>query len=206
MSNRGILDRFFPVKYDFFLLLSRQAELNSLVVGALSDWLEKGGDGKALLEKYRAETDNVRMELEKNLVAAFSTPFERGDIYLLSVDMNKVNDYTMSTYLSMTDFGVPSDPAIKRMVAQLKDGVDLFREAVADLSKRPAHAEERIPGMRSSHAEIEQIYRDAMAALFAGGDPMHALVLREVYHHIKDASANLNYSVDTLHRIIVELT
>lgn len=206
MSNRGILDRFFPVKYDFFQLLSQQAELNSLVVGALSDWLDNGSDGKTLLEKYRIDTDNVRMELEKNLVAAFSTPFERGDIYLLSVDMNKVNDYTMSTYLSMTDFGVPSDPTIKSMVAKLKDGTDLFREAVADLSKRPAHAEERIPGMRSSHTEVEQLYRDAMAELFAGADPMHALVLREVYHHIKDASANLNYSVDTLHRIIVELT
>jgi hypothetical protein len=34
---------------------------------------------------------------------------------------------------------------------------------------------------------------------------MQALKQREVYHHIKDASSNLDESVDVLHRIIVRL-
>ena len=35
---------------------------------------------------------------------------------------------------------------------------------------------------------------------------MYALKQREVYHHIKDASTNLDDAVDLLHRIIVRLT
>ena len=206
MSKRNFLDRLFPVKYDFFKLLSRQAEINALTVGVLSSWLRDGGDGKTSLDSYRKEADQVRMELERNLIAAFSTPFERGDIYSLSVDMNKVNEYTISTFLSMTDFGVSCDGTILKMAEELRTGVTLFQDAVRDLNKNPAAAEGKIPGLRASRSLIEQDYRDGMSALFAGGDPMHALLLREVYHHMKDASANLDYAVDTLHRIIVELT
>lgn len=205
MSSKSILDRLFPPKYDFFSSLERQAQINALSVSALSDWLS-GGSGSETLESYRQEADKVRLGLEKDLVAAFSTPIERGDLYLLSVDMDKVLEYVRSTHLAMRDFAIESDGTITDMVGQLKVAVGLFYEAVKNLKDAPEKSEELIPEMRKSHISVEQLYRDGMAVLFSGGDAMHALKLREVYHHIKDAATNLDYSVDTLHRIIVGLT
>ena len=205
MSSKSILDRLFPPKYDFFSSLERQAQINALSVSALSDWLS-GGSGSETLESYRQEADKVRLGLEKDLVAAFSTPIERGDLYLLSVDMDKVLEYVRSTHLAMRDFAIESDGTITDMVGQLKVAAGLFYEAVENLKDAPEKSEELIPEMRKSHISVEQLYRDGMAVLFNGGDAMHALKLREVYHHIKDAATNLDYSVDTLHRIIVGLT
>ena len=207
MKQRGILDRLFPPKYDFFDLLSKQAQINAMGISALNNWLKSGRDSDGeILERCRREADEVRLSLEKNLVAAFSTPIERGDIYSFSVDMDKVMEYAMSTLLSMKSFEVKTDHIIEDMAAQLKVGVDLFLESVKNLKKDPVQSEQVIPGIRNTHAAAEQLYRDGMAALFHGGDPMYALKLREVYHHIKDASTNLDDSVDILHRIIVGLT
>ncbi|MGE4354380.1 MAG: DUF47 domain-containing protein [Oscillospiraceae bacterium] len=206
MSNRNFLDRLFPPKYDFFNSLARQAQVNALGVSALTDWLSGGGNRNETMEQYRREANEIRLGLEKDLIAAFSTPIERGDLYLFSVDMDKVLEYVISTLLSMRDFGIEPDETIKAMIGQLKMGVDRFCDAVKSLRSAPEASEKLIPDMRSAHTAVEQLYRDGMAALFDHGDPMYALKLREVYHHIKDAAANLDYSVDMMHRIIVGLT
>jgi len=207
MDNRNMLERLFPAKYDFFDLLDRQSQINAQGISALVEWLKSGRDSDGdVLERCRQEADEVRLSLEKDLVAAFYTPIERGDLYLFSVDMDKVIEYALSTLLSIKAFGVKVDSTIEGMAGQLKTGVDLFLEAVRYLKEDPAKSEKLIPGMRSAHASAEQLYRDGMTVLFNCGDPMYALKLREVYHHIKDASSNLDYSVDTLHRVIVGLT
>jgi len=53
---------------------------------------------------------------------------------------------------------------------------------------------------------VEQLYRDGMARVFKGCDPIDALRHREVYHHIKDASSNLEDAVNILHKIVIRLT
>lgn len=207
MKSRNILDRLFPAKYDFFDGLAKQAQCNALGISALSDWLRSGLDRDGgVLERSRQEADEIRLSFEKDLVNAFSTPIDREDLYLFSVDMDKVIEYALSTLLSMRAFGMEADAVIADMAGQLKTGADLFLEAVKNLKDAPAKSEQLIPAMRNTHVLAERLYMDGMAALFACGDPMRALKFREVYHHLKDASENLDYSVDTLHRIIVGLT
>jgi hypothetical protein len=58
--------------------------------------------------------------------------------------------------------------------------------------------------MRNTHASVEQLYRDGMAALFNCGDPIYALKLRESTTY-QGRLLHLDYSVDTLHSIIVGL-
>jgi uncharacterized protein Yka (UPF0111/DUF47 family) len=145
------------------------------------------------------------MSLEEKLVEAFSTPFDRGDIYTISVEMDRVLEYAKSTLLSMMAFDVKPDEIIAGMMEKLREGVHIFSESIKQLQHDPHLAEKQIPKIRSTHLVIEELYRDGMKAVFAGDDPMHALRQREVYHHIKDASSNLDESVDVLHRIIVRL-
>lgn len=206
-EKRNVIDRMFPIKYHFHQMLSIQANSNALGVGALFNWLKDGlEDQSNALGKHVEEADTVRMEMEKNLTEAFSTPFDRGDIYSISVGMNRVLKYAESTLLSMEAFNVKSDETIINMVAQLKLGVDIFSEAVSNLKKNHGKSEEAVSKIRATHRNIEKLYRDGMILVFAGADPMAAIKKREVYHHIKDASTNLEETVDVLHRIIVRLT
>jgi len=205
MSN--LLDRVFPPKYDFYAMLSEQAHLNAQGVDALFNWLKDASvmESNALRQELKA-ADEIRMELERTLIDAFTTPFDRGDIYSISIGMNKVIEYAESTLLSMQAYDMSANPVIIGMVAILKEGTDQFAEAVACLKADPVQTESSIAGIRQTHDRIEQFYREAMSAVFKSDNPMEALRQREVYHHIKDASANLDSAVDILHKIVVRLT
>lgn len=207
MEKRNIIDRIFPIKYHFHQMLFMQAQSNALGVGALYDWLKSSAESDCeVLTRYVKEADEIRMEMEKNLTEAFATPFDRGDIYSISVGMNRVLKYAQSTLISMKTFDVKANETIISMVEQLNLGVEIFAEAVQDLKKNHGKSEEAVGKMRATHREIEKLYMDGMVFVFAGADPMEALKKREVYHHIKDASTNLEETVDVLHRIIVRLT
>jgi hypothetical protein len=202
-----LLDRLFPPKYDFFAMLSEQAQLNAQGVDALFNWLKDASaiESSALRQELKA-ADEIRMELERKLIDAFTTPFDRGDIYSISIGMNKVIEYAESTLLSMQAYEITANPVMIGMVAILKEGTDQFAESVAHLKTNPYETESHIAGIRQTHDRIEQSYREAMSAVFKSNNPMEALRQREVYHHIKDASTYLDSAVDILHKIVVRLT
>lgn len=207
MDNQNIFDRIFPIKYDFYEMLDRQAGANVNGINALCNWLDGTAEAEyeALIRSVE-EADKIRMLLEKDLIEAFSTPFDRVDIYSISVSMDKVIEYAKSTLLSMKAYEVSPDKMIINMTEKLKAGADIFLESVKGLKNNLSAAHQNITLLRETHVEIEQIYRDGMSHLFKSSDPMFALKYREVYHHIKDASENLENSVDILHRIVVRLT
>ena len=206
MDKKNIIDRIFPVKYRFYEMLYKQACANASGVNALYNWVKNASavESEALNLHVKA-ADDVRMSMERDLVEAFSTPFDRGDIYSISVGMNEVLKYAQSSLLSMEAFEVKPDATIVNMIEQLKTGVDIFAQAVRDLKTDPNKSEQAVVKMRDTHVQIEKFYISGMTAVFLSGDPMYALKQREVYHHIKDASTNLDDTVDVLHRIIVRL-
>ena len=85
-------------------------------------------------------------------------------------------------------------------------GTEVFSESIEALKYNPTQSGQNISKMRYAHLAIEQLYRDGMANVFEKHDPMYALKQREVYHHIKDASGNLENAVNILHKIVVRLT
>jgi len=207
MAKQKFIDRLFPVKYNFYKMLSDQARMNLSGVDAMHKWLAgaSGAEEQRLIQSVK-DADVIRMDLEKNLIQAFSTPFDRGDIYSISVGMDKVIEYVQSTLLSMEAYDVPANNVITRMVENLRKGVAIFAEAIELLEREPLEAEMKIAGIRETHNVIEQLYRDGMTDEFKSNDPIDVAKHREVYHHIKDASANQEDAVNILHRIVVRLT
>ena len=207
MAKIHFIDHLFPVKYNFYAMLSSQAHMNLSGVEVLCKWLESGltAESEILLQDVE-RADEIRMNLEKNLIQAFSTPFDRGDIYSISASMDKVIEYVKSTLLSMQAYNLKADGIIISMGEKLMKGAGIFAESIDYLQNNPLKAEKNIAGIRMTHREIEQLYRDGMTAVFNSSDPIAAIKKREVYHHIKDASSNLEETVDILHRIVVRLT
>lgn len=206
MEKRSIMERFFPDKCDFYEILDKQAEINAFGVDMLYKWVSSGTDEeKQKLLLYVNDADEARMSMESKLIEAFSNPFNKADIYSFSIGMDKIIKYTKSTLLSMETFEVAPDDTIIHMVGKLKEGTDFLLESINILKNNPIKSQENIIKMRATHTEIEQLYREGMATLFKTSDSMNAIKHREVYHHIKDASLNLEDTVDIFHRIVVRL-
>jgi uncharacterized protein Yka (UPF0111/DUF47 family) len=207
MKTGSILDRLFPTKYDFFNMLHAQAEINAQCVNSLLEWLKDDSEEECKrIVQFSEQADEVRKKLEVNLVEAFATPFDRGDIYSISISMHKVVEYAKSTLFSIQTYHIMPDEIVLTMAEELKKGTELFSDAVRLLNRDIVASEQNIFPLRATHVAIEALYRKGMSMVFQKNDPIEAIKQREIYHHIKDASSNQEDSVDILHRIIVRLT
>lgn len=204
--GRG-LGSIFPPKYDFHGMLLAQADKTSDGVRALADWLKLNDldmppDELARIEQ---EADDMRHDMERLLLEAFSTPFDRQDIYSISRQMDYILNYCLSTAIEMRAFGVHPDEATISMAVNLQQGTTKVKEAIAIMARHPAQADVMIREMRRWEREIEVLYVASLSAVFESESPIEAMKKREVYHHLKDAGRTLSITIDILHRIIVEL-
>jgi uncharacterized protein Yka (UPF0111/DUF47 family) len=205
-EKKPLLDRIFPLRYDFDKMLHDQAVVTAEGIETLEAWLEEAklSDPKELIER-EDDADKIRHDLEHKLMEAFSTPFDRQNIYAISHQMDLILDFALSTALEMRAFGVYPDDAIRRMTGALLRGVRLVADALKIMVGHPERVDAMIRDMRAAEHEIEKVYVQSMSVLLQGRDAFEALKKREIYHHLKDAGRNLGGTVDTLHRIIVSL-
>ncbi len=205
-DSKPLLDRIFPPRYDFGRMLQDQAAATVHGVETLGAWLKEGklDEPKALHDGEKA-ADRIRHDLERKLMEAFSTPFDRQNIYELSHQMDQILDFALSTALEMKAFDLPPDAAIMGMAEILIKGVRLLSEAIKVMVSHPEDVEPMIRGLRVQVVEMEKLYVMSMSSLLKGGDPFVALKKREIYHHLKDAGRSMGGTIDTIHRIIVSV-
>jgi uncharacterized protein Yka (UPF0111/DUF47 family) len=205
-KGRGVLNRIFPSDYDFYGMLGRQADQTAVGVKTLITWLEAGASSEPMdLIKEEDKGDLLRLEMERLLLEAFSTPFDRQDIYAMSRQMDHILNYSMSTAYEMRAFGVKPDEATMSMARSLLNGTELVARCVLLLKSDPKEAEKNIRRLREYEHDIEKTYVRSMALVFASDEAIMAMKKREIYHHLKDAGRNLSITVDVLHRVIVGL-
>jgi len=206
MGKKSFLDRLFPAKYDFYGMLREQAEITAQGVSTLLAWLENPSpENYDLLIKLTIQADIVRMEMEKKLIEAFSTPFDRQDIYYISVQMDRIIEYSRTTMQSIKEYEVQVDNYIIKMVRELCEGTVIFAHAVALLEKNPIGVQDQIQIIRRSLEAVEESYRKGMSAAFKTSDVMGAIKYHDVKCQLRDAAYFLSYSADILHKIVVRL-
>jgi len=206
MASHNFWERFFPVERDFYKMISDQARATTNGVRKLHDWLNsRSEEDYKLLFSQVIEADRIRFNMQDNLIEAFSTPFDRQDIYTLSVGMARIVEYTKSTLQEMEAFEVKADSTILHMVEQLAIGTDKLAEAIEGLKEEPLMSKMQIIDIRKAQLSIQNDYRVGMVELFKSTDIMYAMRYREVYHHIKDAAIHLGYTTDALHKIVVRV-
>lgn len=203
-TKKGLGDRLFPPKHDFYRMLQEQSDETVIAVKALVDWLKSADlpEPRDLIQ-IEQHADDIRHDMEHVLVESFSTPFDRQDIYSISRQMDYVINWSLSTALEMRAFRIKPDAALLRMAEALLRGVELMSDAIRIMQSEPAKAETFVPLMRRAVRDIDETYVKALAEAFEEEDLRTPLKKREIYHHLRDAGRNLVATVDTLHRIIV---
>lgn len=205
-DKRPLIDRIFPPRYDFEGMLVEQAKITSIGVRELVDWLKRGATEEPKeLATLEQRADDVRHDLEHRLQEAFSTPFDRQDIYTISRQMDQVLNFSLSTAVEMRAFEVAPSQGIIGMAEALCKGALLLPEDIEMMRTKNRQAQDLIRRIREHMHEVENAYIQSMTLLFSQSDAITALKNREIYHHLRDAGRNLSSTIDILHRIIVEI-
>jgi uncharacterized protein Yka (UPF0111/DUF47 family) len=205
-GRRGILDRIFPLEHDFLQMLLDQAVQTQAGVEAFVAWLETDCSGPPdEVRRIERDLDRMRYELEETLIDAFSTPFDREELYSLSRQMDYILNFSTETAREMHAFGVRPDRTIDRMSLLLLEGTRTVVRAVSVMTSDEERVRESIREGRAALHRIEDAYIDGLAELFRGSDSMEALRRREIYHHLRDGGRALRGTLDVLHRAVVGL-
>lgn len=200
-EKKGLLDGLFPPKFDFHAMLVSQAEATvkgvELLLSALKG--ERDHNLDTLVELDRS-TDEFRHDMERKLGEAFSTPFDRQDIYSMSRQLESVMNFARTTLVEMDAFEVESDRCMLDMTEHLLVGTREIAEALRVLSGGLDKTDRIIKVLRKEEDLLEETYILGMREVFLLPDHMMVLKKREIYHHLKDAGRALGASADILHR------
>lgn len=206
MSEINFFDKIFPKKYDFYSMLFNQSNINYQIINALNRWIKNKSeaDSNDLINKKK-EADQLRILLEHDLVEAFATPFDRQDLYSISVAMNKISNCSISIFKTIKTLSIEADSTIIEMANLLSEGSSELSDAILILEKKPEESQSKIEKIRITQQSMEDIYISGLAELFTNNDSISILKYQEVYNVFKEAAILLGETVDIYHRICVRM-
>jgi len=214
----------FPQVTDFQALLARQCRLLEQTLQALEAFLDDPRAEHVAEVRHGIESGRMlgRDSLDR-LHRSFITRIDREDIYLLLTRVDHVFDYAETSMRELEVLDVKADTWMKAMVAQLRDGATALTEGFQRFRERPEQAEPCAARARDAEREVEELYRKALADMFAGEDFQKAvggaaaqsgrecieflvdrIKRREVYRHLSNAADRLAHVGEALHDLSVK--
>ncbi|MGD2129648.1 MAG: DUF47 family protein [Lysobacterales bacterium] len=214
----------FPQVPDFQALIAEQCRLLEQTWQALEAFLDDARTEH--VHEVRRCIDSGRAlgrDGLDRLHRSFITRIDREDIYLLLTRVDHVFDYAETSMRELEVLGVSADTWMKAMVAQLREGASALTEGFVRFRERPEQAEPFAARARHAEREVEALYRDALAELFAGEGYQSAtnnaatlsgreciefvvdrIKRREVYRHLSNAADRLAHVGEALHDLSVK--
>lgn len=193
----------------FVELLVMQAKYAVEGMEALREYIHKPDEALARkVSKIEKEADEVRRILIDELNHTFVTPFDREDIFALSLTIDDVLDYADTTVEELVMFKVAPNKYIDRMVSLLADAATELYRAVLRLEDHPSVANDHAVRAKALENRVEQVYREALAHLFDKPDSlegvMEILKLREIFRHLSNAADRGDEAANVIGDIIVK--
>lgn len=193
----------------FLELLVQQAEYTVHGMEALKEYMKEQDDTLAeRVSRMESEADEIRRILIDELNRTFVTPFDREDIFALSLTIDDILDYAESTVDEMVTLKVEPNPYLERMVSLLYDAaVEIYR-GVERLEDHPNVANDHAVRAKALENRVESVYREALADLFQDPgdlkDVMGILKLREIYRHLSNAADRGDQAANAIGDIVVK--
>jgi predicted phosphate transport protein (TIGR00153 family) len=193
----------------FLELLIKQAECTVEGMQTLLKYVREPTEERAhKVTEIEKEADEVRRILIDELNRTFVTPFDREDIFALSLTVDDVLDYGNTTMEEMHVLGVEPNVFIERMVSLLTDAAREIYNSVLRLEDHPNVANDHAVRAKALENRVETVYREAIADLFRMPRDIDHVVemlkLREIYRHLSNAADRGDAAANVIGDIVVK--
>ncbi len=194
----------------FLRLLCEQSELTLRGMDGLILYMQSHDPEIARqVTDIEKEADEVRRILIAELNQTFVTPIDREDIFALSRTIDDVLDYAYSTVVEMEILKVEATSYLHRIASLLRDAAYELNLAVQRLEAHPSVANDHAQRAKALENRVEDVYREAIAALFSGPQDLQHVVemlkLREVYRHVSNAADRGDQAANVICDIVVKM-
>lgn len=209
----GIADTFWRKKKEdkFVSLLIEQCDITLEGIKLLESLLNQPGD--QAIDTMRAkeyEADEIRRILIDELHKTFVTPFDREDIFNLSLHIDEMIDYGLTTLEEMHLLRVDTDDYLSSMVGLVRQEAEELALAMHRLSANPRVAGDHARRAKKLENEVDHMYRVAVADLFTRAKDFKQLMAllrrREVYRHVSNMSDRADAAANVFGMVVMKLT
>ena len=195
----------------FIQMLINQATKTLEGMEALEEFMKKGDESYAQqVARAEEEADEIRRILIDELNRSFVTPIDREDIFRLSRAIDDIVDYGYTTIDEMVILKVHPNPYLHQMASLLKEAAKEIHLATLRLADHPNVANDHAMRAKALENQVEQIYRQAVAALFSGPKDLEHVVemlkLRELYRHLSNCADRGDEAANVIGDIILKMT
>jgi uncharacterized protein Yka (UPF0111/DUF47 family) len=160
------------------------------------------------VKTIESEADEVRRILIDELNRTFATPFDREDIFTMSLTIDDMLDYAESTVDGMEIWSIKSNLYIERMVSLLHDAAVEVHRAILRIQDHPNVANDHAVRAKALENRVESVYREALADLFREpknlNDVMRIMKLREIYRHLSNAADRGDQAANAIGDVVVK--
>jgi hypothetical protein len=195
-------------KVDFYALLVTQAEITLKGIEALEAWLATGAYERCQSVRDREhQADEQKMLLQKKLVDSFVTPFDREDIYDLSVRLDEVINAAKTSAREIEALNYcPRDETLDEMARTLSEGTRCLYNSFYNLNRNLTEAANQALMARKCENRFAKVYRSGMRELFELNDFKTILRTVEVYHTMDRMAACIDVVAEKLSHVIVKIS
>jgi predicted phosphate transport protein (TIGR00153 family) len=192
----------------FFDLFAEAGQNTLRTSKLLRDMLEKWPDDEGLatdILKAEQEGDRITHDVVQRLNTTFVTPIDREDIHTLATQLDDIVDYIeeVADFMGLYQIEAPMDQALALADVLVKSCEQLYGllqhlRGFKDLD----HYWIEIHRLEN---DGDRIYRDAVAALFAGSiDPMVVIRWRDIFLRLERAIDATETSASIVEGIVIK--
>jgi uncharacterized protein Yka (UPF0111/DUF47 family) len=193
-----------PDTPDILGLLRDQLALTVQGIDAFAAWAAAGGDAQAAqtVHEREHEADAAKLALREALIAAFVTPLDPEDLFVMSRGTDAILNRAKDTIGESEAMRCPPDVATAAMAALLADAVHAIDAAVEQLPANSVQATQTADHAVKAARHLEKTYRAAMADLLDVDDLRSVMGCQELYRRcsricecVVDVAERLIYAI-----------
>lgn len=176
--------------FDLFLQMTgKLQEAAGLLVELMAGSDENFDALSKKIKSVEHECDEITHSITTKLNKSFITPFDREDIYTLSVALDDVCDYIDAAARAVVMYNIhESDPFAQEFAVIVQKLAFEINGAVSHL-KEAKGMEQNLLDIQRLENDADEVYFRAMAALFKNSDdPVRIIKWKELYEILENAT------------------
>lgn len=198
-----------PREDAYFTLFSQIAGKIEEASTILMEMLESDGTDHASFTKRIKDVehacDSLTHEITTKLNKSFITPFDREDIYTLSVALDDICDYIDAGARAIAMYDIRDySPEAKQLARIIRDMGAQIHAAVAILSK-PTGINQHFVEIHRLENQADDVYFQAIGKLFKDAtDPIRVIKLKELYEILENATDRAESVANIIESIVLK--
>ena len=198
-----------PREDEYFSLFSKMAdkieEASAILVEMIaSDADDMSGFSRRIKDAEHG-CDEVMHAITTKLNKSFITPFDREDIYSLSISLDDVCDYVDASARSIMMYDIHKTTEYSRSLARVIHSEAIEIKAAIGMLHKPNGINQHFIEIHRLENEADDIYFKAMADLFKNSsNPLNVIKWKELYDTLENATDKCEAVANIIESIVLK--